>query len=161
MRSSIGNVMDIFRSKKPNTFWKGDRLVGEASLHWEIETLSSLYKDESDLPVIRGVYLFGSLARLKGKEYYRTEPSDLDLFVWITNLSKEEEIKKAFSEIHISFNKPIDVTTRIYHPSLHLNFADIDLYPIHTLYEHPRLSYSTLDKICREEIIGDDVLELI
>jgi len=79
---------------KPNQFWEGEEhktLVGQNDLSDAIQdTLDELGIREGECGVY-GVYLFGSVLKLYGKESHRRTPSDVDLYFWQRNPNSQKD----------------------------------------------------------------------
>ena len=166
MRSLADRVLDIFRSKLPNTFWADGRLVGEESFILELMTRISIIHSQDNSPVILGVYLFGSLLALKNSPYYKVKPSDMDIYVFVSdygNIEMNRFIRETFETTPNAFDLKVNAAVRDYHPFVAPSYEDfVDGPYIYPFYEDQRLPRDdVLRRIIKEEVIGKRVLEFI
>lgn len=142
-----GLVARLTQPRKENTFWEDhhttkSKLKGEDDIKRGIEdVLDELGVREGEYQV-NAVYLYGSVAALRGKTHYHKDPQDVDLFVWVYNSRKDItlSIQDKFSEIlGEHFTLPVNCTFSVYgvndfyDMTGHLRFLGVD--PMHTLYE--------------------------
>ncbi|PIN75206.1 hypothetical protein COV17_04055 [Candidatus Woesearchaeota archaeon CG10_big_fil_rev_8_21_14_0_10_36_11] len=122
MKKTLFDTLKPFLGFKPNRFWTNanhSELVGQEELHHAIQrTLDELDIREGEYGV-HGVYLFGSVLKLHGKDSCWKEPSDVDVYFWQRNPHRgsnrnhtiEERLKIALQRKFHFYGLPLDITS--------------------------------------------------
>lgn len=120
--------LSFLEPKKPNQYWQDEQFIGQDQISREI--------DEVGKEGVKAAYLIGSLVELKGKDYYKRKPGDMDIYLWGEDYMPLDVINHLKSRIEaLEINDlPVHVIDRPYHPFETYEKDFLDIQKVHPLY---------------------------
>jgi hypothetical protein len=143
----------LTQPKKTNDLWEtytrddctiDYRLVNEAEIKRDIESIIRELGVKDGEYAVNGVYLYGSvLHNRKRRFFYFGEPRDLDIFVYMEQTKKEltEKIQAEIQRVlNPRFHLPVNTYIFSHHPLYHKDYTGelIGLSDVYTLYKRNR-----------------------
>ncbi|MFP4423728.1 MAG: hypothetical protein ACLFP2_00695 [Candidatus Woesearchaeota archaeon] len=119
--------LSFLEPKKANHYWQDDQLLGQEQIIREICEVNQ---------EINAAYLIGSLVEIKGKDYYKRKPEDMDIYLWGEDYLPSDVIDHLTSRIEsLEINDlPVHIIDRPYHPFETYKNDFLDIQTVHPLY---------------------------